>query len=390
MVRSVRIGVVLGLLLGIGACATGQKRVPSAAGRYVGVLTQNEARISRLRDASRIEAFVHRKADDRLGFMGIALGMTHDQLNDLVRHSPWTYRVKSSDDLRKLSDSDRVENRQSSVLDIEPMFKESPWAKLVLEKPDGGVIQLPHGPVRVRFQDQRLVEVVISSSLFSAGEIEPHLQNWALLVSNALTARFGPAGHTYLDAAKVSFLTFEPGFDVTLAQWDMGRQRIRLTIGEDVSRSFFDGSIKLQAVSGFEHPAATGVPKATGHPVLAPKEAADKLRKLIARSVDQFRDQNWDGAITAATEALALSPGNGVAYLNRSAAWCEKHRFAQAIADATQAILQDPNQPLAYNNRGYALEASGKTAEALVDYEIACRLNGAMGCANFQRLGGRP
>jgi regulator of sirC expression with transglutaminase-like and TPR domain len=58
-----------------------------------------------------------------------------------------------------------------------------------------------------------------------------------------------------------------------------------------------------------------------------------RVAELVNQSKDLFEDRDWDGAIKAATAALALDPENEVAYTNRAGAYANKGLLEEAIND---------------------------------------------------------
>lgn len=112
-----------------------------------------------------------------------------------------------------------------------------------------------------------------------------------------------------------------------------------------------------------------------------------KVAELVNQSKDLFEDGDWDGAVKAASDALALDPEHEVAYTNRAGAYAEKGLVEEAIQDCNQALNINPYYALAYNNRGYAMERAGRLPQALADYDLSCRMGNELACKNLKRLG---
>jgi len=115
-------------------------------------------------------------------------------------------------------------------------------------------------------------------------------------------------------------------------------------------------------------------------------EIPAQAARLVNQSRDKFNEKDWDGAISAATAALALDPENEVAYTNRAGAYAEKGLVQEAINDCNKALNINPYYALAYNNRGYAMERSGYLPQALADYDMSCRMGNELACKNLARL----
>ena len=78
--------------------------------------------------------------------------------------------------------------------------------------------------------------------------------------------------------------------------------------------------------------------------------------------------QDYHQAIADCTQAINFSPKNVEAYLNRGLAHYRQSDFSDAIADDNQAIALQPTDFRAYYNRGLALTGAGYDLEAINDY----------------------
>jgi len=110
------------------------------------------------------------------------------------------------------------------------------------------------------------------------------------------------------------------------------------------------------------------------------------VNQLVNKSEASFNMGDWDGAIAAASGAIALDPKNEVAFTNRAGAYANTGKLKEAIQDCNTAIGINPYFPLAYNNRGYALELSGHLPQAILDYEMSCDMANELGCRNYKRV----
>jgi tetratricopeptide (TPR) repeat protein len=110
------------------------------------------------------------------------------------------------------------------------------------------------------------------------------------------------------------------------------------------------------------------------------------INQLVNKSEASFNRGDWDGAISAASGAIALDPKNEVAFTNRGGAYANKGKLKEAFQDCNTAIGINPYFPLAYNNRGYALELSGQLPQATLDYEMSCNMGNELGCKNLKRV----
>ena len=115
-------------------------------------------------------------------------------------------------------------------------------------------------------------------------------------------------------------------------------------------------------------------------------EIQPAANQLVKKSEASLNEGDWDGAIAAASGAIALDPKNEAAFTIRAGAYANKGKLKEALQDCNTAIGINPYFPLAYNNRGYALELSGQLPQAKLDYEMSCNMGNAIGCKNYRRV----
>jgi hypothetical protein len=84
--------------------------------------------------------------------------------------------------------------------------------------------------------------------------------------------------------------------------------------------------------------------------------------------------KEYDVAIRYSDRALAVWPGDALAYNERGAAWSQKDQFPKAIADYSKALSLEPRLTVAYRNRGSAYHHQGKYREAIADCTRAVEL----------------
>ena len=88
---------------------------------------------------------------------------------------------------------------------------------------------------------------------------------------------------------------------------------------------------------------------ASASPSADNKTAAEKLK---ASGNSYMSSKNYDAAIDAYTQAVALDPTNAVYFSNRAAAYSSKGEHASAVADAEKALEVDPSFVRAYHRLG--------------------------------------
>jgi len=92
------------------------------------------------------------------------------------------------------------------------------------------------------------------------------------------------------------------------------------------------------------------------------------LNDLIARAEALARAGDQDGAISMATELVAMYPNELKVWLLRADLYGLNRRYADAIADLTRAIEINPMEPSLLHARGLDALALGNYQEALKDF----------------------
>ena len=103
-------------------------------------------------------------------------------------------------------------------------------------------------------------------------------------------------------------------------------------------------------------------------------EARQKRREAVIhnnRGVAYANKGDYDLAVEAFTNAIALNPNLAMAYSNRGGAYRDKGDYDRAIEDCTRAIELNPDLAMAYNNRGSAYEREGDYDRAIEDLSKA-------------------
>jgi tetratricopeptide (TPR) repeat protein len=86
--------------------------------------------------------------------------------------------------------------------------------------------------------------------------------------------------------------------------------------------------------------------------------------ELYDRGVDLFAEGEYDGAIAAYEEALALDPGFVDALHGLAMAYAEKGQVEAAIAAAKRITEASADDPLGYTSLSILYQRAGRIAEA--------------------------
>jgi stress-induced-phosphoprotein 1 len=107
------------------------------------------------------------------------------------------------------------------------------------------------------------------------------------------------------------------------------------------------------------------------------------LTTISKMSAVEFKDKGnkhlqakqYDEAIDAYTQAIALSPSDQVFYSNRSAAYLSKGDAANALVDAEKCVELKPDWPKGYSRKGAALHSLKNYESAIEAYEAGLRVD---------------
>ena len=104
------------------------------------------------------------------------------------------------------------------------------------------------------------------------------------------------------------------------------------------------------------------------------KSSADAAKEARQKGKSFYHKGDFDGAISAYTEAIRLDPKSVESHDGRGAAYSHKGDNDKAIADFTEEIRVAPNSPWAYQGRGSVYKEKGDKANAEKDFEQAKKL----------------
>jgi len=140
-------------------------------------------------------------------------------------------------------------------------------------------------------------------------------------------------------------------------------QKDKLSVKPATLASIFDVYLKTKDKVGSQAAGSSSTPAAaaTTGPSAADKEKAEKHKQ---EGNNLMAAKEYQKAVDAYTEAIALDPNNPVYYSNRAAAWSSMGDHAVAVDDAEMAIAVDPKFVKAYSRLGHAHFILG-------DYEAA-------------------
>jgi Tfp pilus assembly protein PilF len=89
---------------------------------------------------------------------------------------------------------------------------------------------------------------------------------------------------------------------------------------------------------------------------------------------DMLQQNNYDGAITAFSNALNIDPNLAQAYVGRATAYVYDGNTQAALQDFNRALQLQPDMAEALYNRGVLLAQSGDASAAVGDLQRAAEL----------------
>ncbi len=125
-------------------------------------------------------------------------------------------------------------------------------------------------------------------------------------------------------------------------------------------------------------PLSFGEPPAQANPSPAKVEAREPnqtAQDFYQRALRYLSDENYDEALNALNQTIALDPTLAFAYYNRGLTHYYQHDEALAIRDFNRALELGFRDALLFRNRGNAFSRKGDVAPALADYAQAIALD---------------
>lgn len=164
------------------------------------------------------------------GFKGLHLGMSHHHVNELVKNTYWSYR------LRRLGKKEDDPNYKNEVW-MGRKIHSSPvnWTSIGCYGREGNTYcHWVHG-VLVKFYNGNVVYIGLNGVMLSANEIDRRVKNWGKFALNGLTEKYGVPTKVYKSIEEIGIFDFKSGYQIPVCSWDLGGNAIKLTIDESSS-----------------------------------------------------------------------------------------------------------------------------------------------------------
>lgn len=131
------------------------------------------------------------------------------------------------------------------------------------------------------------------------------------------------------------------------------QQVSKLTVKPATLPTIFDVFLKTREKVGTNAAPASSSASASSQPKAISPEDKARAEKFKQSGNTLMSSKQYDQAIEAYTQAIAIDPANAIYYSNRAAAYSSKGDHLSAVGDAEQAITVDPKFVKAYHRLGY-------------------------------------
>jgi len=190
-----------------------------------------------------------------LGFKGLHLGMTYDDVNLLVKDTPWGYEFRpdnlpAKEEARNKNWPDFPQRKQFNFLCGDKTIMGMTWAQLGCKKADSMEKCYLIQDAPITFNNDKIIEFDLLSPAWPADKIKTELADWGSFAVEDLTKKYGPPATVVKTFAEIDILSFEVNKEVVLYQWELGKERTLITIGEN--KAEYRCRIKFRDTEGTE------------------------------------------------------------------------------------------------------------------------------------------
>lgn len=188
-------------------------------------------------EATRREEDAKKKASLRtsfktLGFRGIHLGMTAEELDYYMKESP------------QLGYADNSSAVNSDYIFVRAFTENDPLELGC----DGAGTCYSATDLLIQLLDGKIISITLQSPKYSADYIESFVKDWGRFALKGLINKYGQPTKTYLPLDKVNIFKFENGFYYNLYEWNKGKEKILMVTTE--SEAQFGINIVFENIDG--------------------------------------------------------------------------------------------------------------------------------------------
>ena len=187
-------------------------------------------------DASQVEQFTN-QMDARFaapGFKGVHLGMTCDEVNQLVAMTPWGYMIRRpGQDEKDQRWPDEPQCLDSNFLGGDNSRMGRAWLTADNASRDRKDHGYPLNYVQLRFVEGKLALVNLAGPGYPEDFLLEGVKEWGRSALSDLLEKHGDPVKVNLHVEDVSKASFQSGYETTLYEWKLpGGERIALYICE--------------------------------------------------------------------------------------------------------------------------------------------------------------
>ena len=181
------------------------------------------------------------------GFKGIHLGMDYDQVNEVIRNTPWGYKYKTHSETATMRDEtwpDEAQHKSSNFIKGDESHAGAIWCKIGCDGPNGKGGCYWIRDVSIDFYNAKLINIKLTSPKWTADKINTRVQAWGEFALRGLIKKYGAPSKIYEPFCKMNIFSFKPGYNVSMYIWNIGKEKIILSVVEYESK--FGCSISFQ------------------------------------------------------------------------------------------------------------------------------------------------
>lgn len=164
--------------------------------------------------------FAQEKKFATLGFKGIHLGMTQDEVNDVVSAgNGWSFKIGSDFDASMLYNNTLLFLNTTFPIGCRGQGDTEECYKIET--------------VIAQFFEDRVVQISLHGPRYTATDIDSQVKGWARFGLQVLKNKFGNPSKVYLSVDRFNIFSARSGYEVYLDEWNKKDETILLTIGSD-------------------------------------------------------------------------------------------------------------------------------------------------------------
>ena len=186
------------------------------------------------------------------GFKGLHLGQSCDQVNELVKETPWGYLMTRSSAAEESSAEWPNEPQcvPSNFLWGDRSDMGKGWASLGCDETNEPGTCYPLTYAHIKYLDDRLILINLSSPSYPPERIETSLKAWGRFALKVLLRQYGEPDKTVEPVENVRQSSFSSGYEAPLYEWHRGEARIVLYLSEYAST--YGCGVILEDVEGMK------------------------------------------------------------------------------------------------------------------------------------------